>query len=82
MIVQITPTSVTNTSTSVEVTMPDFKLGSTEGNARVIFMTSEGAFIDLKHIPIPPEVYVQWGTDDNFIVNYVLQQLNLIATEE
>lgn len=79
MIVQISPTTIAQTASNLEITMPEFKLGDTEGTARVIFLTSEGAAADIKYIHIPPDVYSQWGTDDSFIVNYVLEMLNLIA---
>lgn len=82
MIVQISPTTIAQTASNLEITMPEFKLASVDGNARVLFLTSEGAGIKVQFVYIPPEVYSQWGEDDNYIVNYVLEQLNLIAAEE
>lgn len=51
--------------------------------AVVSMFTDETRFVEAKTVPIPPEIYRVWGTDDSFIVDYVLAELELTrATPE
>ena len=74
---QIVPFPVTFVATQVEVTIPSFTLNATEGSAMVDIFTAEGRIVDRKYVPIPAEIYVQWGVDDNFVVDYVLGELGI-----
>lgn len=78
MIVNITPFSVAYSANKVEIRMDDFKLGATTGMCTVYFF-DDYRVIKVERVEIPEEVYTQWGQDDWFVVNYVLDQLNLIA---
>lgn len=78
MIANIAPITITHTATKIEILMNEFKLGATTGSCTVYLM-DEFRVVDAKRVDIPEEVYATWGTDDSFIVDYVLQVLNLIA---
>lgn len=63
--------------TKVRIDLPSFELNATEATAHVTMFTEETRFVEAKTVTIPPEVYVAWGTDDNFIIDYVLTELGL-----
>lgn len=79
MIVNIEPLS--QSITQVQIRVIDFNLMATSCVCEVAYM-SESVCVRVEKVDIPEEIYTQWGTDDSVIVNYVLQQLNLIAAEE
>lgn len=37
----------------------------------------DGSQVDEGNLDIPAEIYLNWGDDDNIIVNYVLETLKL-----
>lgn len=82
MIVNIQPTPITPVGVKVNIRMPDFELGATSGIAIAVIFNSEDNVVKSEKVLIPPEVYSQWGQDDNFITNYVLEQMNLIVVDE
>jgi hypothetical protein len=45
-------------------------------------MTEPGMIVKSERVLIPPEVWQEWGQDDRFIVDYVLDQLNIIEAVE
>lgn len=79
MIIDISPVQVSHECTKIEVIMPTFNLGATEGFVYVNFMTVNGAVVRSEMVTIPESVYVDWGVDDTYIVNYVMSELNIIA---
>ena len=78
MFVNIVPVTVSQVGTKVFVQIPQFELGATEGEAQAHVSTETGFFIRSERVPIPPEVYAEWGQDDRFIVDYVMEQLGLV----
>lgn len=75
--IPIQPTPVTTEITQISVTMRNFELNSTEGTAVVLRFDKDGRFVDTKEVPIPPDVYATWGTDDDVIISYVTSKLNV-----
>ena len=82
MILNIEPYTVSHVGSKVEISMPEFQLGLTESVAYAHIMTEQGMIVKVERVPIPPEVYAEWGQDDRFIVDYVLEQLNIIEATE
>lgn len=76
-IIVVTPTPVTMEVTQITVTMRNFELNATEGSAVVVRYDKDNRFVDTKEVPIPPNIYASWGTDDSVIVNYVLGKLSM-----
>lgn len=82
MIVDIEPFAISNIGLKADIRMPDFQLGSTNGHAVCYILNENDVVLKLERVFIPDEIYAQWGQDDMFVVNYVLQQMNLIAAQE
>lgn len=82
MIINIEPYTVSFVGTKVDIQMPLFELGATSGYAYAQIMTADGRIVKSERVQIPPEVYAGWGEDDRYIVNYVLEQLNIIEAVE
>lgn len=77
MDITINPVNVTHTCNRIQISMDDFTLNATTGMCRVYFYNTAGVVVKVERIQIPEEVYVNWGVDDQFIVDYVLETLNL-----
>jgi hypothetical protein len=77
---QITPTNfvqlpLDGTATELEIRVESFPLFPTEVN---IFWKVSGSEVSKEGIIVLPQSVINaWGTDDNVVKNYVLQQLNL-----
>jgi hypothetical protein len=82
MIINIEPFTVAFVGTKVDIQMPMFALGATEGYAYAQIMTADGRVVKSERVYIPPEVYAGWGEDDRYIVDYVMEQLNIIEAVE
>lgn len=82
MILNIEPYPVSHIGTKVEISIPQFELGATEGYAYAHIMTELGMIVKSERVLIPSEVWQEWGQDDRFIVDYVLEQLNIIEAVE
>jgi hypothetical protein len=75
--IPVEPVSKTKTATKIQLSVPQFVLNATEMDVYVTFFSEEMQFVDSALVHIPPEVYKDWGTDDNHIVEYVLSKLNI-----
>lgn len=75
--IEIQPFTKESIVTKVSIDLPSFTLNAAEATAHVTMFTEETRFVEAKTVPIPSEVYVAWGTDDNFIIDYVLTELGL-----
>ena len=74
--VDITPVPLPNpVVTSVRMSMINYVLHATEFDVMAYSQDSSGRAVGSQMVHIPPEICSQWGTDDDFIVDYVLQQL-------
>jgi hypothetical protein len=77
---QITPTNfvqlpLDGTATELEIRVESFLLFPSEIN---VFWKVSGSDVSKEGtILLPQSVIDAWGTDDNVVKNYVLQQLNL-----
>lgn len=78
MIVNIEPITFSETSDHIQITLDDFQLNATTGKCRVYFYDiNTSRVLKVEHVTIPESVYANWGTDDQFIVDYVVQALNV-----
>lgn len=77
---QITPTDfvqlpLDGTATELEIRVESFPLFPSEIH---VFWKVSGTDVSKEGIiSLPQSIIDQWGTDDNVVKNYVLQQLNL-----
>lgn len=75
--IEIQPFTKESIVTKVSIELPSFALNATETTAHVTMFTAETRFVEVRTVNIPPEIYSEWGTDDNFIIDYVLTELGL-----
>lgn len=73
----IVPIDKTFTEIKVIAEFANFQLGATEGDMYITFYDINNTFVERKIVHIPPEIYSQWGTDDNFIIDYAFSQLGV-----
>lgn len=52
-----------------------------KAKAKVQLINSNGKPIDVKTVEIEPEQYESWGEGDEYIVNIILEKLNLTKSE-
>jgi hypothetical protein len=61
---------------SVNITVTEIDL-NTKANIRVIFYDNDYNSIKTEYLVLEQPDYSNWGTDDQFIVDWTLQQLGL-----
>lgn len=79
MPIPIVPIETVRECTQIEIVMPSFSLNATEGFVYVYFMTADGNTFKSERVEIPSNIYAEWGTDDMYIVQYAMAQLNIIG---
>jgi hypothetical protein len=75
--IAVDPVAKTQQIAKIQLSVPQFVLNANEMDVYVTMYTEEMRFVESQLVHIPPDVYKDWGTDDNHIINYVLSQLNL-----
>jgi ABC-type antimicrobial peptide transport system permease subunit len=73
----IAPFAVTKQATKIQLMIPSFELNETVMDVYVMLSTDDGRVVDSRTVHIPPDVYAKWGTDDDYIVNYVASQVGV-----
>lgn len=79
--IPIAPFSVTKQATKMQLTIPSFQLNETEMDVYATLYSADDRLVDTRTIHVPPDVYAKWGTDDNYIVNYVVSQIGVTRSE-
>lgn len=72
--------NVLHVVTNVLLQIPEFTFGG-EFYIRVQYCTDAGQTVKVDNVLIPSDIYAQWGTDDQYIINYVLGQLGLTQAQ-
>ena len=62
--------------TSVRIIVLSVELGIS-ANIDAQLLDSQGVIVEVKHLVLQQPDYSNWGTDDQFIVDWTLQQLGL-----
>lgn len=62
------------TITQVEIIIPTFSLSDLNTVSIEIHLYINGQFFKKLDQPIPQNVYNSWGTDDNYLINWALEQ--------
>lgn len=73
----IVPVNKTFVESKILLDFPIFQLNATEADIYATFYDSNNVFVERKIVHIPPDVYSQWSSDDDFIVDYVFSQLGV-----
>lgn len=66
----------------IKVQMLDFQLNAVDGNVLVYIYDKDDFKIDCRRLYIPPDVWTEWGTDDDFLIDYCIQTLGMIRKPE
>jgi hypothetical protein len=78
-VVNIVPVEIPQSpiiETAVRVIVLSVDLGiSASIDAQIL--NSEGVVVEVKHLKLEQPSYSEWGLDDEFVVNWTLQQLGL-----
>lgn len=74
--IDVKPQNVQFEIVKIGISLDNFVLYAVDARATVRYLTANGITVKVESIYIPPEIYSQWGTDDTFIVDYVLQQIH------
>jgi hypothetical protein len=78
-VVNIVPVEIPQSpiiETAVRVIVLSVDLGMS-ASIEAQILNSEGVVVEVKHLTLEQPDYSQWGTDDEFVVNWTLTQLGL-----
>jgi hypothetical protein len=64
----------TNIITNIEISINNVVLSKC-ANITVILKDEIGEVIEVKHLIIEGEDYLNWGADDNYIIDYVVSKI-------
>lgn len=80
--IDVDPISQTRKITKIQLSVPQFLFNATEMDVYVTMYTEDMQFVNSQLVHIPPDIYKNWGTDDNYIINYVLQQIQIALSPQ
>lgn len=78
-VVQIVPVEIPQSpivQTSIRIIVTRVELG-VSANIDAHILNADGAVVEVKHLVLSQPDYANWGLDDQFIVDWTLQQLGL-----
>jgi len=73
--IEIQPYPINKEISYLKIFLDNFQLNAKEGVCSVYEYTSTDCLINVSRVPIPHEIYSEWGTNDDYIVEFVLDQL-------
>lgn len=62
----------------IRMGIDDFQLGAEDAWVVVKEYDKDDFFLNLTRVYIPPEIYEEWGTDDWYIIDYVMDYIGFI----
>lgn len=82
MNINIVPIKKTLVCNRIQLEMDNFQLKATKGSCKVLFYNEMWEYVKMERVEIPEDVYANWGIDDQIIVHYVLNALQLQEASE
>ena len=73
--IKIEPYPINRSIDHVKVFIDNFQLLATSGSATVYEYDVSDTLLNVSRVPIPVDTWTSWGSDDMFIVDFVLDQL-------
>ena len=73
--IPIQPYIINRSIDYVKVYIDNFELLATTGSATIYEYDASDTLLNVSRVPIPPEIWTEWATDDYFIIDYVLDTL-------
>jgi hypothetical protein len=74
--IEIAPRDVIKRATNIEILLQYIFLAE-DATVIVYIKDEQNNTLDIKTVYIPKEIYSQWVDTDNFIIDYILKELNL-----
>lgn len=78
----IEPIPVQKEVSYIKITVNGFELMATECTLSIWEHDSTGKILDFKMLHVPPEIYGQWKEDDQYIIDYALNQLGYVEKKD
>ena len=63
-------------ATDIDITVR-FNLGDTTAQSYWVLSNEKGEAIQADNLEIPEEIHTKWSTDDNIVIDYILETLGL-----
>lgn len=73
--IPIKPYPIDQSIAYVRIMIENFQLNAIDCWCTVYEYSIDDKFINMSRVYVPPEIYVHWSTEDNYIVEYCLKQL-------
>lgn len=73
--IPIAPYPINRSIDHVKVFIDNFELLATSGSATIYEYDASDTLLNVSRVPIPADVWLEWGTDDLFIIDYVVDIL-------
>ena len=73
--VPIVPFPLNNSIAYVRVSVENFQLHATDCWLQVFEYDADDKFLNMSRVYVPPEIYSEWGTQDDYLVEFALDQL-------
>ena len=73
--IPITPYPINRNINYLKIFIDDFQLNAMDGSASVYEYDSNDLLLNVHRVHIPPDTWKAWSSDDNFIVDYILDIL-------
>ena len=80
--IKIEPYPIDTAIASVSVSVENFTLNATDCWLQVIEYDANNKFLNVSRVYVPPEIYMDWGSNDDYLIEYCLEQLNFIRKPE
>lgn len=80
--IKIQPYPINRSIDHVKVFIDNFQLLATSGSATVYEYDVSDTLLNVSRVPIPADIWTEWATDDMFIIDFVLDQLDFERKHE
>ena len=80
--IQIQEYPIDTSITSVSVSVENFSLNATDCWLQVMEYDANNKFLNVSRVYVPPEIYMSWATDDDYLIEYCLSELGFIRKPE
>lgn len=76
--VHIEPYPINKQISYLQLYIDEFRLGATDCSVSVYEYTAEGQLLNVVRVYIEPELYKDWGKDDFYLVEIVIDKLGYV----
>lgn len=80
--VEIVPYPLDNSIVYVSVSVENFQLNAVDCWLQVYEYDANNKFLNVNRVYVPSEIYQDWGTNDDYLVEYALDTLGFVRKPE